>query len=306
MFPRNPGNSGDGEFRTFRRRGPRSAEARERRRRNRERQLEKASGNHFFSSAPVRACGQTLAPPKEELTGVSTRALTTSRSFSIWFINARSIIGFERRGVVRHYLEVHRPAIFGIVETWLDEQSVKHLAFDGYTQVHRRDRPGARPGRVNHGGIILYRRNEAAPLVTFLEESAVAERFWVRIESDLGPVLMGLWYRPPGAPEDVITSLESELSRLSNGMIGVVLMGDFNIWQRSWLKYSPCDTPSGNKIKDIAHKYGRKQLVKERTHIHGNLLDLVLSSLSFPTVCELTPRIADHNGILTNVKVPVH
>ena len=48
-----------------------------------------------------------------------------------------------------------------------------------------------------------------------------------------------------------------------------------------------------------------KQFVKEATHIDGNLLDLVLSSLPFATKCSVTPCIADHNGVLTKIDVPV-
>ena len=201
---------------------------------------------------------------------------------------------------------MYSPDIFGIVETWLDDVSVKHLTFSGYALVHRRDRPGAAAGRVNHGGVVLFRRcHSGAPLITFLEESTAAERIWTRVETDLGPFLLGLWYRPPGADDEAFLSLEPELARLGEGMLGVFLCGDFNIRQRSWLRYSPCNTPLGSQMQALAHKYGLKQFVKDPTHIHGNLLDVVLSSLPFHVECSLTPRIADHNGILTSVDVPL-
>ncbi len=287
------------------RRGHRSAAASERRRTRFLRQCHVHACEppyHGRAPAPPGACGQPRAPPKEEPAGVTPRILSSAHSFSVWFINARSINGYERRGEIQYYLDLYSPDIFGIVETWLDEHSVKHLSFSGYALVHRRDRPGAAAGHVNHGGVVLFRRcHGAAPLITFLEESTVAERIWARVETDLGPFLLGLWYRPPGAD----LSLEPELTRLSEGMLGVFLCGDFNIWQRSWLRYSPCDTPQGSQMQACAHKFDLKQFVKDPTHIHGNLLDMVLSSLPFHVDCSLTPRVADHNGILSVVSVPV-
>ena len=151
----------------------------------------------------------------------------------------------------------------------------------------------------------MFRRSLGAPLVTFLEESSVAERLWARVETDLGPFLLGLWYRPPNSGDEHVSSLEPEFARLSEGYIGSVLLGDFNVHQRRWLKFSNSNTALGDTMQTFAHKYGLAQLVTEPTHVDGNLLDLVLCSLPFPTNCVITPRIADHNGVLTEIDVPV-
>ena len=321
----------------IRKRGPRSYEARERRQQEHllrslpacERKLRVAAAGipvqkkqdneqiqncrgtipgHRFEgrdTASTGAGGQSPAPPKEEPAAATSRTISSARHFSVWFINARSVNGYERRGIIQHYLDMHDPDIFGITETWIDEFSCKHLTFPNYSLVHRRDRPGALPGRVNHGGIILYRRTQTAPMVTFIEESRSAERLWARVETDLGPFLLGLWYRPPNADDQQFTSLEPELERLSDGYVGTLLLGDFNIHQRRWLRYSSGNTPLGDKMQTLAGKYDLKELVKTPTHISGHLLDLVLSSLPFATKCSTTPRIADHSGVMTEIDVPV-
>ncbi|MDP7305927.1 MAG: hypothetical protein QGG09_22635, partial [Pirellulaceae bacterium] len=157
---------------------------------------------------------------------------------------------------------------------------------------------------MNHGGVVLFRRSLYAPVVTFLEESPIAERIWARVETDLGPFLLGLWYRPPNSSDDHVNSLESEFERLCDGYVGALLVGDFNIHQRRWLRYSSSNTALGERIQTFAAKHSLTQFVKDPTHVDGNLLDLVLSSLPFATKSTVTPRIADHNGVLTQIDVP--
>ena len=180
----------------------------------------KREGPVLRRDTPSRACGESEVAPKEQLDGVSSRILSSARHFSVWFVNARSVNSLERRGIVQHYLDTYDPDIFGICETWLDEHNCKHLVFQNYSLVHRRDRPGGAPGRVNHGGVVLFRRSLHAPVVTFLEESPIAERIWARVETDLGPFLLGLCYRPPNSSDDHANSLESELERLCDGYVG--------------------------------------------------------------------------------------
>ena len=255
------------------------------------------------SSLGVR--GESRTASKRQLNGDFSLPNLSAQQFSVWFINARSLNSLERRGIVQHYLDMHRPEIFGVVETWLDEHSCKYIDFPNYTLVHRRDRPDARPGHSNHGGIILFRRSVNAPLVTFLEESRIAELLWARVETNFGPFLLGLWYRPPDASDEHVSALESEFERLSGDYVGALLCGDFNIHQRRWLRHSNSNTALGERVQQFAGKHGLAQLVRQPTHVDGNLLDLVLSSLPFCTSCATTPRIADHNGVLATIDVPV-
>ena len=114
-------------------------------------------------------------------------------------------------------------------------------------------------------------------LITHLEDSVIAERFWHTIHTDLGCILFGTWYRPPGSPHNHIVSLDGELERLSAGMIGCLVMGDLNIWHKSWLKHSPADTWEGKHL----HVICKEQKLEAICHGANNraLLDLALSSL---------------------------
>ena len=152
----------------------------------------------------------------------------------------RFIILAEKRALFSADLENHKPDLVALTETWLDD-SIGVLDIPGYNLVSRRDRVKARTSGLNYGGIALYSRRGNI-LVTHLEHSAVAERSWHVVHTDMGGVLLGLWYRPPGAEARDIYSFDDELSRLSVDMIGTLVVGGMNVWHKSWLKHSPADT----------------------------------------------------------------
>ena len=89
-------------------------------------------------------------------------------------------------------LEEHEPTLLALCETWLDPSTV-NLVLPNYELVARRDRPHWRPGQQNHGGVALYKR-VGHLTVTHLEDSDTAEREWFSVHSNLGPVLLGVWY----------------------------------------------------------------------------------------------------------------
>ena len=132
----------------------------------------------------------------------------------------------------------------------------------------------------------------------------MAERSWHVIHSDVGGILLGLWYRPPGAGANDIESFEDELSRLSIDTIGALVIGDMNIWQKSWLKYSPADTVDGANLHRICKEHNLKQLVPGPTR-GANLLDLALSSIPAASSAEVLSCISDHASVLVRVDVPM-
>ena len=81
----------------------------------------------------------------------------------------------------------------GITETFLDA-STKTLALVGYELVSRLDR---RIGFPKSGGIALFVREEFVDRLVHVADSEIRERSWHVLHSDIGPVLLGLWYRPP-------------------------------------------------------------------------------------------------------------
>ena len=85
-----------------------------------------------------------------------------------------------------------KPCLICLNETWLDS-SVKSIALEGYVLVGRRDR---RDGR-ECGGVAVFAATGVSDSVTLLKDSESSERLWVLVHSNLGPYLIGVWYRPP-------------------------------------------------------------------------------------------------------------
>ena len=241
-----------------------------------------ATSCRALSGALLR--GVAFGEPRNAIPQVSPQFAHT---FPVYFTNARSFNSMERRGILQHDLDVYKPDLFGIVETWLSSDTPR-LVFDGYIQVCRRDRPGCSPGTLKHGGIIFRRINGV--VITHLLDSDVAERSWCRVCTNLGPFLLGLWYRSPNATLDHISSMKEEDSKLANGMVGILVVGDLKIWHKRWLAFSPSNSAEGDLLYEIACELNMKQLVDKPTHDNGNLLDLVLSSLLFCASRELTSQ----------------
>ena len=224
-----------------------------------------------------------------------------SLGFNVLLVNVRSINSRDKRAMLSAHLERFSPDIVALNETWLDD-SAPRLDVPNYRCVSRRDRPGSKPGLLNHGGVAVYSR-VGGILITHLEDSVIAERSWHTIHTDLGGIVFGTLCRPTSSPHNCIVNLDGELERLSAGMIGCLVMGDLNIWHKSWLKHSPADTLEGEHLHIICKAHNLKQLVTEPTR-GPNLLDLALSSLGCAVSASVVPAIADHNGVLVTVCLP--
>ena len=92
-----------------------------------------------------------------------------------------------------------------MTETWLGE--TKHLQFQSYELVSKHDRVQPSHNLQNHRGIQLYRR-VGGPQITHLDDSLTSERNWHVLHTTIGPILFGLWYKPPNCEED-LANLES-------------------------------------------------------------------------------------------------
>ena len=92
------------------------------------------------------------------------------------------------------HLERFSPDIVALNETWLDDSALR-LDVPNYRCVSRRDRPGSKPGMLNHGGVAVYSR-VGGILITHLEDSVIAERSWHTIH---GPGWYIVWHVVPSA-----------------------------------------------------------------------------------------------------------
>ena len=188
-----------------------------------------------------------------------------------------------------------------ITETHL-AQSVEALRLSNYELVSRRDRP-ARQG----GGIALYARWDVHPHIVHIRDSHILELSWHTLHSDAGPLLLGVWYRPPRRGEVAsISVFDDELNQFEEDFIGRIIVGDMNVHNEEWLQFSRGESPEGRELETVCSSHGLKQCVKEATR--GNyLLDLVLSDLGSCLRCAVHPGILDkdHRCVLCYVSISI-
>ena len=99
------------------------------------------------------------------------------------------------------------------------------------------------------------------------------------MHADIGPLLLGLWYRPPcyGEVQSII-DFEVELKTWVVATVGTIVFGDMNVHHKAWLKYSSKTKPEGSMLFKVCARQALLQLVQRPTR-DKYLLDLVLSDL---------------------------
>ena len=137
-------------------------------------------------------------------------------------------------------LELHRPHVVCIQETWLDETHPE-ISMPGYEVCSRRDRHEG----ANRGGIITFKRSDFNGLV-HISNSKDEERSWHFLKVGIDTILLANWYRPGASVHDGFATLYTEMGEYFQEVIGVVLMGDLNIHHKRWLRDCSEDTRIGS------------------------------------------------------------
>jgi len=157
----------------------------------------------------------------------------------------------------------------------------------GYS-IYRKDRSS------RGGGVLLAVKNSihSHALNTPLE----LEALYVQI-GNTDPINYCLVYIPPNSSEVYIQTLCDFLTICSNDKL--VLIGDFNFPTINW-DILQGETPMSNLFCDLVFNLNLVQMINEPTHIHGNILDLILiiddnliTSLSVHSNSSL-PIVSDH------------
>ena len=174
--------------------------------------------------------------------------------------------------------------------------STKEFKIANYICISRLDRRDGRKG----GGVALYVKS-CLKCVVHLADAETAERSWHLLHSDQGLLLIGNMYRPPDATPDVIEDLRHEIGLHVSNCIGVILVGDFNVHHRKWLRHSHSNNAEGYMLHEICQDLGMKQLVREPTR-GEYLLDLVISDMPNIDISVL-PTLADHKLVLAKIAV---
>jgi len=193
-------------------------------------------------------------------------------------------------------LEIHRPHVVCIQETWLDE-SHKEINVPGYEVVARRDRHAG----SNRGGVLTLQRKGFNGLV-FIDNAKEEERSWMFLKLGLETILIGNWYRPGASTFDGFTNLYAEMAVYFPQVSGVMLMGDLNIHHIRWLKYSNQNTTIGAEMKMFCDFHGLQQIVKAPTR-NEYLLDLAITDI-VGSSAQVLPKIADHNAVKVILPFP--
>ena len=210
---------------------------------------------------------------------------------SLLSVNIRSLL--KNYIYLAHCIEQHSPDIVCLQETWLNS-SIEHFQINKYTCISRYDRQDGRIG----GGVALYAK-DSCKYIVHASDSEVAERSWHFLHSDQGIVLIGNCYRPPDAAADAIQTLRDEPKEYENKVSGILLVGDFNVHHRKWLRFSNGNTQVGEMMHSICQEFALRQHVQEPTR-EQYLLDLVLSDLPQTSV-KLSHMLADHKAVLVTM-----
>ena len=136
--------------------------------------------------------------------------------------------------------------------------------------------------------------------VVHVEDSPSAERSWHVIHTSVGPLLLAVCYRPPDADDSFLPTLFAEWRELASNVIGTILLGDFNIHHKKWLRFSARNSVEGERFQSWCRANNIKQLVAAPTR-EAYLLDLVLTDLATACKTRVCPKIADHSLVYTTV-----
>ena len=142
--------------------------------------------------------------------------------------------------------------------------------------------------------------------VVHFATSECAERLWVVVHIDVGPVLFGVWYRPLCYGEiGSIQSLSTELDLYKNNKLGTIVCGDMNVHHKGWLNFSTGTTPEGRALFDVSCVHYVRECTKLPTR-GPNLLDLTLTNIAECVSCKIIPGVSDHEMVLCTIKLPIY
>ena len=111
--------------------------------------------------------------------------------------------------------------------------------------------------------------------IVHVGDSVNNEQSWHVLHTDLGPILLGLWYCPPCYSEiESIQNFDNETPSWSSNVIGTIIFGDMNVHHKAWLEHSNGCTPEGRELFKVCAKHGLHQLVQHPTR-DKYLLDLL-------------------------------
>jgi len=198
----------------------------------------------------------------------------TKNSFKLLLTNANGLS--NKLGEFQTILATLDVDIAIVTETkFSDETVASEITFAGYCAPLRRDR------NPFGGGVAVWVK-EGMPSIHLQDmHSADHETLWLTISPKHGKkIVVGAVYRPgscSGYDISIIDHLDSMLDTARTHAPHILLVGDFNVHNASWLR-SNKTTPAGEALEELSAFHHLEQHVHEPTR-GENTLDLVLSDL---------------------------
>ena len=189
-----------------------------------------------------------------------------SNYFSIVHYNIQSInhkidlIGSELRNF----------NIICLTETWLNHNISSDSASIDNFKLFRRDRQADNPG----GGICVYVNDNIYSRRRADLELLNIEGIWVEVNFHNRKFLLGTFYRPPDAPAQTLSDIESSFNlAMDSNIKDVFITGDFNL--------DTLKPTTNHKITNLCQYFNLFQLINEPTNFtekSSTIIDLVFTS----------------------------
>ena len=154
---------------------------------------------------------------------------------------------------------------------------------------------------------MVFARLDVSENIVFEKESDSLELTWHTLHSDIGPLLIGAWYRPPKRGDVAsIQQFDRELEQFGIDHVGKLILGDMNVHNADWLAYSNGSSPEGRELEAVSAAHGLAQCV-ELPSRGEYLLDLVLSDFPQHIECDVVPGVLehDHRAVIASVDITI-
>ena len=178
-------------------------------------------------------------------------------------LNARSVL--PKRFDIFAFICTFHIDILAVTEIFLDGTFGDGEICPGHYQMYHRD-------RSRHGGgvLIIVKEGIRAFLRDYLN-SLCDELLFLEVSTTCGPMLFGVFYRPPAQGTNELIALSNCL--LSVSTLPIVLCGDFNLPYIDWsVGFPTISSPVANEFCDLVGENCFTQLVSAPTRCH-HLLD---------------------------------
>ena len=197
-------------------------------------------------------------------------------------LSSLNCLSLNARSIVNKTLDLHgrlsgdiKYDLVAITETWLDCSINTSEIFPNCFMVHRKD-------SSRHAGGVLLAYGVVLSCVRREDFETNCELLWceVTVCNPKKSMLVEVYYRPPATDIAYLEELGKSLSLIeeSGNNLDIVLLGDFNLPNISWLAVNPYGNDTISSVFcDIIQDYFLYQLIREPTR-DGNIVDLVLAT----------------------------